>query len=179
MAKKPAPPAKAVPRAAPKAGTPAQQRAAPPRRSTAIVMWSMVVLALLLPWILPTLIVAFFGMIPALVALIVDRTRGKYGAICVAALNFAGLSPYLLKLWVKSQSLESAATIISDVFALLVIYGAAGAGWIIYMTVPSSIASVFQVLSQHRVVALRDQQRKILEEWGESIARPDSPSGKS
>lgn len=177
MAKKPSQPAaKAAPqRGAQKPPAPSQPAPAQNKRAST-VMWSMVIGALLLPWIMPTLVVFFFGMIPGLVALIVDRARGKYGAISIIALNFAGLFPYLLKLWSKSQSLASAVTVIADVFTLLVVYGAAGAGLIIYMAIPTTVASVFQVMSQHRIVVLREQQRKILEEWGESIARPEAQS---
>lgn len=178
MAKKPSPPpaAKAPAQRGKQKLAPARQSAPTTHRRASTIMWSMVIAALLLPWIMPTLVVVFFGMLPGLVALLVDRARGKYGAISIITLNFAGLFPYLLKLWSKSQSLESAVTVIADVFTLLVIYGAAGAGLAIYMIVPTTIASVFQVLSQHRIVVLRDQQRKILEEWGESIARPEAAS---
>ncbi|MBM3565802.1 MAG: hypothetical protein FJX42_06805, partial [Alphaproteobacteria bacterium] len=140
MAKKSAPKAAQRPQAKQPAAPPPR---AAPRRSSAFVMWSMVIMALLLPWILPTLVVVFFGMMPAIVALIIDRSRGKSGAITVAAMNFAGIFPYILKLWSKHQSLESAVTIIADIFALIVIYGAAGAGWLIFMTVPGTVASVF------------------------------------
>ena len=118
-------------------------------------------------------------MVPSIIALVVDRSPRKYGALTIAALNFAGVLPYLVKLWAKSQSLENALNIVVDVFALMVMYGAAGFGWMIFMTIPTFVASIFMVVSQRRVALLRENQRKILEEWGESISRTEPPAGKS
>lgn len=137
------------------------------------------IIALLLPWILPSMIVILVGMVPTIVALIVDRNPRKFGALTIASLNFAGVLPYLVKLWAKSQSLDNALNIVVDVFALAVMYGAAGFGWMIYMTIPTFVASIFSVISQRRVAVLRESQRKIIEEWGESIARSDPPDEKS
>jgi hypothetical protein len=35
------------------------------------------------------------------------------------------------------------------------------------------------VISQRRIAVLRESQRKIIEEWGESIARVDAPEEKT
>jgi len=176
MAKKAssAPPsARGAPRQAP--------RLAPrsPRKSSWRILWFTVIVALLLPWILPSIIVVLVGMVPSIVTLIVDRSPRKYGALTIAALNFAGVLPYLVKLWAKSQSLENALNIVVDVFALMVMYGAAGFGWMIFLTIPTFVASIFMVVSQRRVALLRENQRKVVEEWGESISRAESPAGKS
>ena len=149
------------------------------RKSSSQLLWFTVIVALLLPWILPTMIVVFVGMIPSLVTLIMDRSPRKYGALTVAAMNFAGVLPYLVKLWSKSQSMENALSIVIDVFAMGVMFGAAGFGWMIFLTIPSFVASIFMVISQRRIATLRDKQRKIIEEWGESIARADTAAGKS
>lgn len=125
------------------------------------------------------MIIVFVGMLPSIVALIVDRSPRKYGSLTIAALNFAGVLPYLVKLWAKSQSMENALTVIIDVLALAVMYGAAGFGWMIFLTVPTFVSSIFLVISQRRVALLRENQRKIIEEWGESIARAEPPAGKS
>ena len=149
------------------------------RKSSAQILWFTVIVALLLPWILPSIIVVLVGMVPSIIALVADRSPRKYGALTVAALNFAGVIPYLVKLWAKSQNLENALNIVVDVFALMVMYGAAGFGWMIYMTIPTFVASIFMVVAQRRIAVLRENQRKIVEEWGESIARTEPPAGKS
>jgi hypothetical protein len=175
MAKKAssAPPSRGTPRPAPR---PAPARS---RKFSSQLLWFTVIVALLLPWILPSIIVVLVGMVPSIVALVVDRSPRKYGALTIASLNFAGVLPYLVKLWAKSQSLENALNIVVDVFALMVMYGSAAFGWMIFLTIPTFVASIFMVVSQRRVALLRENQRKILEEWGESISRTESPAGKS
>ncbi|MBM3582720.1 MAG: hypothetical protein FJX37_12245 [Alphaproteobacteria bacterium] len=159
--------------------------AAPPpapassRKTSGRILWFTVIVALLLPWILPSMIVVLVGMVPTLIALVVDRNPRKLSAATIASLNFAGVLPYLVKLWSKSQSLENALNIVVDVFALAVMYGAAGFGLMIYMTVPAFVASIFMVISQRRIAVLRETQRKIIDEWGESIARAEEPEQKS
>ena len=167
------PPGRGAPRQAPRPAPGA------PRRFSSQILWFTVIVALLLPWILPSMIVVLVGMVPSIVALVVDRSPRKYGTLTIAALNFAGVLPYLVKLWAKSQNLENALNIVVDVFTLMVMYGAAGFGWMIFLTIPTFVASIFMVISQRRIAVLRENQRKILEEWGESVARSESPAGKS
>lgn len=166
---------------APPRGRPAPRHApsAATRKSSGRILWLTVIVALLLPWILPSMIVLIVGMVPTLIALIVERNPRKFGTLTVASLNFAGVLPYLVKLWAKSQNLENALNIVVDVFALIVMYGAAGFGWMIYLTIPAFVASIFAVISQRRVAVLRESQRKIIEEWGESIARAEASEEKT
>jgi len=156
-------------------------RAAPPmRRGRGMTyLWIVTIVVLLLPWIFASLIVFFFGMMPTMVALIIDRTQQKYAAICVAGLNFAGVFPYLLKLWQGPQTFDAAGQIITDVFALFVMYGAAGFGWMVFTAVPPVVHAVLTILDQQRVTLLRTNQRRIVEEWGESVARSQESVDKS
>lgn len=144
------------------------------KRKGMTLLWIGTIIALLLPWIFPTLIVFGIGMVPTLVALIIDRTEHKYVTLGVGSMNFAGVFPYLLKLWTLPQSFESAASIVTSVFALVVMYGAAAFGWMIFIAVPPVVIAFLVVLAQRRVAVLRASQRKIVEEWGESVARPET-----
>lgn len=162
-------------KARPAARLPMQQIAAPQaRRKGMTLLWIGTILALLLPWIFPTLIVFCLGMVPTLVALIIDRTEQKYATLSVGSLNFAGVFPYLLKLWTLPQSFESAANIVTSVFSLVVMYGAAAFGWMVFIAVPPVVIAFLVVMAQRRVAVLRANQRKIVEEWGESVARPEA-----
>jgi len=182
MAKKPLKAAASPPTVRPPARVPARmaQPTASARRSRGMTyLWIVTIVVLLLPWIFATLIVFFFGMMPTLVALIIDRTQQKYAAVCVAGLNFAGVFPYLLKLWQGPQTFDAAGQIITDVFALFVMYGAAGFGWMVFMAVPPVVHAILTILDQQRVTLLRGNQRRIIEEWGESVARTQETGDKS
>ena len=123
-------------------------------------------------WLSPaTILMIVVGMPPTVVAWIIDRSHQKSATYCVAGMNFCGLFPYIMDLWTGTHSLKAAAAIVTDVFALLVIYGAAAFGWLIFVAVPPVVGTFLTVMSQRRVAQLRTLQRKIIEEWGESVAR--------
>ena len=47
----------------------------------------------------PTCVLLVFGMVPSIVAYVVDRGKRPMQAFTIAPLNLAGLMPYLLELW--------------------------------------------------------------------------------
>lgn len=125
----------------------------------------------------PTLIVIGVGWMPGIATWFTDRTDQKYGFFCIGGLNLAGVFPYLLDLWWGNHNLTGAMNIITDVFALAVMYGAAMAGWFIYTVIPPMITSFMTVLSERRLSALRANQRRIVEEWGEEVTMGLRPAG--
>lgn len=141
------------------------------------ITWGLIILALLLVVALPTVIFLAFGLLPAMVALIIDRTEEKSATFCVGGLNFCGVFPYIFELWLGDNSLEQASQMLTDVFVLAVMYGGACMGWMLYLSVPPVIASFIQVLSQRRLQQLRKLQRDIIEEWGEEVMMDADPVG--
>ncbi len=155
----------------------APHRPAPPSKARSIlVIWVSIGIVALLILALPTVFVAFFGMAPTFVAFIVDRTREKYATFSVAGLNLCGVFPYLLDLWAGSHTISSAVSTMTNPFSLVVMYGAAGFGWMMFIVVPPLITSFLSVLAQKKVSQLRAKQRELIEEWGESVARPATPA---
>lgn len=123
----------------------------------------------LIPFSLPTIALLLFGLLPTLVAAIVDRSPSRYAWLSVGGSNFAGVSPYLFRLWFGDHSLENALAMLADVFVLLVMYGAASVGWLLFMAAPPVVGTVLTLTSERRVAALRHNQRRIVEEWGEGV----------
>lgn len=121
---------------------------------------------------LPTFLVLLFGMLPSLVALIIDRSEGKYAALCVGGLNFAGVFPFLLHMWHGSPSFHAARLLLTDVFVLSAMYGAAAFGWLLFLGLPSVMSAVSQAFAQHRVGLLRARQQHLIDEWGEDVRHP-------
>lgn len=118
-----------------------------------------------------TVMLMFFGLLPSFVALIIDRTDGKYATFCVLGLNFSGLFPFLSDVWFGNHSIDGGINVMTDVFSLLIIYGSAAFGWMLYMALPPVVTSFLSVMSQRRVGVLRENQAKIIEEWGESVTQ--------
>jgi hypothetical protein len=137
-------------------------------RSAKVLMISVAVLGLLLA-ALPTALVITVGLIPTLVALIVDLTPGRYLTRCVAGLNVAGLAPFIHKLWLGGHTMSAALAIVTDAYAWLVIYAAAAIGWLLFLGLPGAVAIFRQLNAKRRIYILRERQRTLLNEWGDSI----------
>jgi hypothetical protein len=139
----------------------------------AIKVGVVLMLAIGLFLFLPTVLVLVVCMLPTGVALVVDRSASRTGWLCVGGLNFAALAPSLFDLWLKDHSLEFATGIISDVFTMMLIYGAAAFGWILYLTTPQIIATVMQMNASRRIESLKARQKALVEEWGPEVSRED------
>jgi len=118
---------------------------------------------------LPSVMVIVFALLPTFVAFIVDSTPEKNAVYCVGSLNLCGVLPYLIDLWTGDNSMNAAILILTDVFSLVVMYGAAAFGWMIFQSLPSFIATFITVLAQSRVSSLRSTQRKLVDEWGDIV----------
>lgn len=130
----------------------------------------LVVAALLIiPVSIPSLTLLFFGMLPTMAAALVDRGPHRYAWLSVGGLNFAGVAPYLMELWFKGHTLERAVNALTDVLALLVIFGSAAFGWLLYMVMPPVVGAFLQVAAQRRITVLRGNQRKLVEQWGPDV----------
>lgn len=157
-------------------------RGAPPRRAAAgrnrgnLLLWSGIILVGLVAASLPTVMLVGIGMLPTFVAWICDRSEEKFATFCVGGLNFSGVFPYVMELWSGTHSIEAATGIMTNVFALLVMFGSAGLGWMLFAAVPPVIATFLKVLSERKLTVLHTQQRKLIEEWGEEVRGDSEPA---
>ena len=140
------------------------------RRGRSNLTWILVVGTFLLVIAGPTMIVLFFGMLPTLVAYIIDRSEQKSATFCVGAINFIGVFPYVIDLWIDANTIDAALTNVTDLFAMLVMYSAAAFGWLLFMAMPTVVASFVTVLQQRKVAQLRAEQKGLIEEWGAEVA---------
>ena len=144
-----------------------------PRGSASMALvWGAIIVALVVVISPETVILLSFGLLPAVVAFIIDRTPQNYAGFCVGGMNFCGIFPYILDLWSGGADVATAMQIISDPYAILVIFSSAAFGWMLFMTIPPVVSTFLTVVSQRRVGALRAAQKELLEEWGERIANP-------
>ncbi|CCQ75176.1 hypothetical protein [Magnetospira sp. QH-2] len=133
-----------------------------------IVMAGLAVV--LLAVALPQVLILFFGMLPTWVAIfLIDRSKEKYASFCVGGLNFCGTLPYVLDSWFGTNTPVAAFKILTNAFSLLVMYGSAALGWVIFMVVPPVVAVFLQVLNERRVQQLRSEQKKLVDDWGEEV----------
>jgi len=140
------------------------------KRGSMASFWPLVMVVLLLAVAGPTTLVLIVGMLPAIVAFVVDQTRHKYAPLCVTGMNFSGVFPSLLMLWLGENSFSSAIDLIVDPMMLLMMYGAAAFGWLLFIAIPPVVAAFISVMLEHRIAYLRSVQKRIVEEWGEEAA---------
>lgn len=120
---------------------------------------------------LPTVIFVAFAMLPTLAAYIVDRNPDKYEWICVGGLNFAGCVPFLLRLWTGRHTVDAAAAMLTDVFTLMAVFGAAGLGWLLFMALPPMVGVFMQMRAQRRVANLKATQQRLIQTWGPEVGK--------
>lgn len=116
------------------------------------------------------LIVFFIGMVPTAVAVFIDRDPRRHASVCVTAMNFSGVSFYLVDFLAGTASFSRALELVSDVFVLAVIYGAAAGGWLLVLALPPAAAVVMKALADNRIHKLRKQQHELIENWGDGVA---------
>jgi hypothetical protein len=119
---------------------------------------------------LPTAMVLFIGLLPTLVAVLVDATPRRYAARTVAGLNFVGVMPYVTKLWAGQNDIAAAGRLITDPFVLVIMFGAAAVGWIMFASFPELVAGVASMNASRRIAQLKQRQAELIDEWGEAIA---------
>ncbi len=142
-------------------------------KSASLTLWLSIVFVVLVILSLPTVIVLFFGMLPTIVSGIVDRSPSRHATFCIGGINLCGVFPYMIELWLGDNSLQQGIGMITNVFSLVIMYGAAALGWMIFQSLPPIIAAFVTVIAQSRVSRLRSGQRKLIEEWGEDVGLSD------
>jgi hypothetical protein len=130
----------------------------------------MLVFGVAAPFLMPTLTLLLFGLLPTFVALITDTDKQKSGAAAIGAMNCAGLAPFLIDLWIKGQTMENAFGILRDTSNWLVILGASAVGQLIVFAVPQLMTSLLLVASEVRLKNLKQNLEQLKTSWGPDVA---------
>ena len=157
----------------------ARQSAAAAKSAPVLPLWQKALLGLLsLPLaalVLPSLMILVIGMVPTFVAFIADRTRERYLTITVGLPNACGCLPALVSLWAMGQSFSNAQIVLTDPFGWAVAFGAAGLGWLVYLSAPPVAAVYYASSARMREQTLKRLQKSLIETWGEEVAGEHGP----
>lgn len=118
----------------------------------------------------PTTILFGIGMIPTIVAYVVDRDPDKSAPITVGGLNFCGCMPFAIDLWKHQHTIGGVAKILADPLAWLVMYSAAAVGWGLYYGIPPLVAGMEVTRAEKRVEVLKQKKVALVQEWGPDVA---------
>jgi|GEM_PF-2150473 hypothetical protein len=137
--------------------------------SMAIIWWALFAAGAL--FIFPGMVLLIIcGLIPGIVAYLIDRSPKKYATFCVGGMNLAGICPAALKLWNGDNNVAQAFAILTSPFELIIMFAAASFGWLIYFFVPPIVVALLTVIAQHRVAQLREEQKALIKDWGDGVA---------
>lgn len=113
------------------------------------------------------------GMVPTIIAWIVDRDPEKHAPMTVGAMNFCGILPFILDLWKHQHTIPAASKTLADPLTWLIMLGSAAIGWIIYFIVPPMVVSFELTRSQRRVESLKTKKKELTDEWGVEVGMDD------
>lgn len=132
-------------------------------------LFMTVALLAMIPFSLPTMLLLFAGLLPTLVAALVDRSISRYAWICVGGCNFAGLSPAVLNLWFGHHEITYALHLVTNYRVMLMAYMAAAGGWGLYFIAPPIVLTIMAATTKRRASVLHAQLKKLEEEWGVEV----------
>ncbi|MEC4589996.1 MULTISPECIES: hypothetical protein [Nitrospirillum] len=138
----------------------------PRRRSYGGLLAAAVLLLPLGALVMPTSVLTVIGMVPTLVAWIVDRDPDKPAAVTVGGLNLCGVMPFCIQLWQHGHTMDYAAGLLVQPVTWLVMYSAAGVGWLLYFGIPPLVAGWAVARDQAKIRELDEQRQALVEEWG-------------
>lgn len=118
---------------------------------------------------LPSTFLLMIGMIPTPFATFVDRSKGKNKVIAVGALNLAGCSPFLFELWMNDHSFEKSFDIVSDPFAIIVMWSAAAVGYLVNWAMTGVVSAAMIQRGQARQKYIKNRQQDLIERWGREV----------
>ena len=116
-----------------------------------------------------TTMILLVGLLPTFVALFIDRTPEKTRVLTVGAMNAAGCAPFILQLWTTGVSMDNALSIITDPLTIVVMYCAAGVGYIIDWSVSGLVGSVMIQRGSVRRKQIAKRQAELVERWGPEV----------
>ena len=143
------------------------------KKTSVTTSFSRIILFILIVFIAiavhPTVIFLFFAMLPTIVAFMLEKNKHQYKWYCIGFFNVSGTFYYLLNLWYGSNTLEEALSILLDVTALIIIYGSACFGILVYIIFPIIVVTIMQLAAYRRVNHLKNVQQRLIENWGDEV----------
>jgi len=130
---------------------------------------TMVAAGVAAPFMFPTLLLVLIGLLPTIVAFCVDKDRERSSAFAVGAMNCAGLTPFVIDLWLKGQIMGNVFLILSDPNSWLIILGSAAIGQMLVSIVPQAMATLTLAHSESRIKTLKHNLEQLKASWGPDV----------
>lgn len=126
-------------------------------------------MAILLVMFIPTSVLLLVGMLPTMVAYVVDRHPSKNKTFTIGAMNFVGCFPYLLEIWLYSNSMEVSINLISQPKTIIVMYAAAALGYGVNIVVTYIVSALLLQRADVRVKRIEKEKMALVDRWGDKV----------
>lgn len=114
-------------------------------------------------------VILLVGMIPSIVSMIVDQTKGKTRTLTVASVNFAGCTPFLVEVFRNGNDMATAIQYILEPRTIVVMYLAAGMGYLIDWAMTGIVSSILVQKAKRRVRDIEKQKKDLIDRWGPEV----------
>lgn len=111
------------------------------------------------------------GMLPSIVAGLVDTSRGRHIFASVGAMNFAGVFPPLFDILMQPNVANATVEKISDPAVWFIMYLAAAMGWVLIWLCPLVCQFILHTVYKGQIIRLEMQQKRLIDEWGPEVKR--------
>lgn len=118
---------------------------------------------------LPSTILLVIGMLPTLIAIIVVSKNHRNKALTIGAMNFAGCFPYLMDIWQSNDRVAQMFEVLSDPMTVVVMYSAAGLGYIINYGVTKLVRQMMYAGAERKIKNIEEEKKKLEERWGRKV----------
>ena len=105
-------------------------------------------------------------LLPAIVALMLDRERGKPVARAVLLCTLAASVEPMRALWNSAQGGDLGFSLVADLHAVTLTWGAAAGGWLLTQVIPVAVGMVLNTTADQRSAELREARARLIAEWG-------------
>lgn len=136
--------------------------------NTYVVVISLLAMAVSLISIYSVIIV-LFGLLPGMIAMIVDQDPKHYISKIVLNYNGLGILPYLFKIFQSHNPNKEAIDMIIDPRTWMLIFAASGLGWLVYWIFPQAAIALQNLKLNLRTRQLEMELNRLYAEWGDEI----------
>ena len=146
-------------------------KVAKPPRPLYMTLLIWVVIPLLVIIFIETFILFVGGMVPTIVAYMVDPSAKKQITRTVGYANVTGCFIVALDMWTYNNTVDKALSLMSDPANWLIMFGTASFGWLLYFIMRPLIATYLTVTFDVRRKRMQDVEEKLIAEWGDEVKK--------
>ena len=146
-----------------------------PRGRSLALMLLLAGSAVLAASALPLAVVVLAGLVPTMVAALIDGYRARYLTRTVAAMNAAGIAPLVVQLSSRGTGMADALQVLSSPHNWLMMYGGAAVGWALYLAMPTLARTIVDVRADQAQRQLKARAAELVVEWGEEVKGRGGP----